>query len=122
MRNKNICFIKHQKLHSNPNQNNPMDKIGYLQELYKRVYMLNLILLPELHNANYNQQHSKTIDELLDLDRILSSDVAKEYIGSLDDSTNDDSLNKMISRFEKDLEKLDKIRQGMNTMRKFELN
>ena len=99
-----------------------MDKIGYLQELYKRVYMLNLILLPELHNANYNQQHTKTIDELLDLDRILSSDVAKEYIGNLDDFTNDDSLNKMISRFEKDIEKLDKIRLEMNTMRKFELN
>jgi len=99
-----------------------MDKIGYLQELYKRVYMLNLILLPELHNANYNQQHTKTIDELLDLDRILSSDVAKDHIGSLDDSTSDDSLNKMISRFEKDIEKLDKIRLEMNTMRKFELN
>ena len=99
-----------------------MDKIGYLQELYKRVHMLNLILLPELHNANYNQQHTKTIDELLDLDRILSSDVAKDHIGSLDDSTSDDSLNKMISRFEKDIEKLDRIRLEMNTMRKFELN
>jgi hypothetical protein len=99
-----------------------MDKIGYLQELYKRVYMLNLILLPELHNANYNQQHTKNIDELLDLDRILSSDVAKDHIGSLDDSTSDDSLNKMISRFEKDIERLNRIRLEMNTMRKFELN
>jgi len=94
-----------------------MDKIEYLQDLYNRVYTQNLLLVPELHNANYNQQHTATIDELLELDRILSSEVAKKYIGSLDESTEDDTLNKMISQFEKDIERLEKIRQGMKSIR-----
>ena len=99
-----------------------MDKIEYLQDLYNRVYTQNLLLVPELHNANYNQQHTKTIDELLDLDRILSSDIAKNHINGLDDSSNDDMLNKMISKFENDLEMLERLKQDMHTLRKFELN
>ena len=110
-----------QKLHSN-NQKNPMDKIEYLQDLYNRVYTKNLLLIPELHNANYNHQHTAIVDELLELDRILSSDVAKKYIGNLNESTNDETLNKMISKFEIDIDKLEKIRQEMKGFRSFELN
>lgn len=99
-----------------------MDKIEYLQDLYNQVYTQNLHLIPKLHNANYNQQHTVTIDELFEMDRILSSDIAKKHFESLDEYTDDSTLNIMISKLEREVEKLDKITEGMNTLRKFELN
>jgi len=99
-----------------------MDKIEYLQDLYNRVYTQNLHLIPKLHNANYNQQHTVTIDELFELDRILSSEIAKKHFESLDEFTDDDILNKLILKLERDIEKLERISQGINTIRNFELN
>lgn len=99
-----------------------MDKIEYLQELYNRVYTKNLHLIPKLHNANYSQKHTVTIDELFEMDRILSSDIAKKHFESLDEFSDDNTLNIMISKLEKDIEKLEKISEEMNVMRKFELN